>query len=103
MILIRCPSVIRLSPFQVLLSAGCVSAAASMGCSSPANQPVAIVLDVPNGPLEPTGAATVALTLHSLTNNDSIFRTANISASGAFDVGDIPKTETGRLEAAMRT
>ena len=88
---------------MVLLSVGCVSAAASMGCSSPANQPVAIVLDVPNGPLEPTGAATVALTLHSLTNNDSIFRTANISASGAFDVGDIPKTETGRLEAAMRS
>ena len=82
----------------LLGSAGSVLA----GCGTAANEPVAIVLDVPNGPLEPKGAATVAVTLHSITNNNKEFRTANVSASGAFDIGEMPKNQTGRLEAALR-
>ena len=104
MILICCASVQVFSALnRNALAIVCSASAAIQGCAAPANEPVTIELDVPNGPLEPRGAATVAITLHSITSNDEVFRTANVRASGGFDIGEMPKNQAGRLEAELRS
>ena len=107
MILILCDDVqvftaLNGATLALLCGAGSMLAGLA-GCSAAANQPVAIVLDIPNGPLEPKGAATVEITLNSITSNDAVIRTANVSASGAFDIGEMPKNQAGRIEAALRS
>jgi hypothetical protein len=61
---------------------------------------VALVLDIPNGPLDPKGFSKVEIVLHK--GPDSTTRTASVGADNTFDLGTIDPTSGVALEATLR-
>lgn len=74
-------------------AAGCSEEAAPAGG-------VALVLDIPNGMLDPTGYTTVEVTFHTATGD--LVRTAAVSAGDRFDLGDFEPTAGVSIEATLR-
>ncbi|HET7500555.1 MAG TPA: hypothetical protein VFK02_06110 [Kofleriaceae bacterium] len=61
---------------------------------------VALVLDIPNGPLDPKGFTTVEIVLHGPTGDET--RTASVGTGNTFDLGTIDPTGSVSIEATLR-
>jgi hypothetical protein len=61
---------------------------------------VSLVLDIPNGPLDPKGFASVEIVLHEPSGDST--RTANVNADNTFDLGTIDPTDSVSVEATLR-
>ncbi len=75
---------------------------ALVGCGTdgPAGSSAQLVLDIPNGVLDPAGYTSVEVTLHDPTGD--IVRSAAIGADGAFDLGDLDPRTAVSIEAVLR-
>lgn len=71
------------------------------GCGSPGGGTVSLVLDVPNGMLDPKGYTSVEVRLHKVDGSTSEINVA--VTGGAFDLGTIDPTDDVFLEAALRS
>jgi hypothetical protein len=61
---------------------------------------VALVLDIPNGPLDPRGYSTVEIVLHAPSGDTT--RTATVGADNTFALGTIDPTGSVSVEATLR-
>lgn len=67
----------------------------------PAPGGVSLVLDIPNGALDPKGFTTVEVVLH--TPSGDVVRSTNVAADGTFDLGSLdPSNNTLSVEATLR-
>jgi hypothetical protein len=75
---------------------------ALVGCEmgAPAQGSASLVLDIPNGVLDPKGYTTVEVTLHDPAG-DTV-RSAAVGADGAFDLGDLDPRSAVSVEAVLR-
>jgi hypothetical protein len=62
---------------------------------------VSLVLDIPNGPLDPRGFASVEVLLHEPTGD--VARSANLRPDGTFDLGAIDPSNSVAVEATLRS
>jgi len=62
---------------------------------------VSLVLDIPNGPLDPKGFASVEVVLHEPTGD--VARSANLRPDGTFDLGAIDPSNSVAVEATLRS
>jgi len=61
---------------------------------------VSLVLDIPNGPLDPKGFASVEVILHEPSGD--VTRSTDMSPDGTFDLGAIDPTNSVSIEATLR-
>jgi hypothetical protein len=61
---------------------------------------VSLVLDIPNGALEPKGFTTVEIVLHG--PREDMTRTANVAVDNTFALGPIDPTDAVSIEATLR-
>jgi hypothetical protein len=61
---------------------------------------VSLVLDIPNGPLDPKGFTTVELLLHEPKRDVTL--TANVAADNSFELSSIDPTDSVSIEATLR-
>jgi hypothetical protein len=61
---------------------------------------VSLVLDIPNGALDPKGFTTVEIVLHAPSGDTT--RTANVAADNTFELGTIDPTNSVSVEATLR-
>ncbi|HEU4729605.1 MAG TPA: hypothetical protein VFT22_17025 [Kofleriaceae bacterium] len=71
-----------------------------MHAAPPAPGGVSLVLDIPNGPLDPRGFTTVEIVLHEPTGD--VTRTASVGPDSTFDLGTIDPTNSISIEATLR-
>jgi hypothetical protein len=77
-----------------------VLALVGCGTDAPAEPSAQLVLDIPNGMLDPMGYTTVEITMHDA-GGDTV-RSAAIGADGGFDLGDLDPRTAISLEAVLR-
>jgi len=70
------------------------------GKPSPPAGGVSVVLDIPNGVLDPKGFTTVEVVLHEPSGD--IVRSAKVSADGTFDLGEVDPSPMVSVEATLR-
>lgn len=70
------------------------------GTDAPAGGSVSLVLDIPNGALDPPGYTTVEIAIHDA--GGATMRTAVVDANGRFDLGDIDPRSAVAIEAVLR-
>src|SRR4051812_19922458 len=75
---------------------------ALVGCGTESSPDggVQLVLDIPNGMLDPMGFTTVEITLHE--PGGDVVRSAVIGADKRFDLGDMDPAAAVAIEAALR-
>lgn len=75
---------------------------ALLGCGteSPPSGGASLVLDIPNGLLDPKGYTTVEITLHQA--DGDVVRSAAIGTDGRFDLGELDPRTAVSVEAALR-
>jgi hypothetical protein len=61
---------------------------------------VSLVLDIPNGPLDPLGFSSVEVVLHEASGD--VVRSANLRADGRFELGRIEPSPGVAIEATLR-
>ncbi|HWU87189.1 MAG TPA: hypothetical protein VN253_07940, partial [Kofleriaceae bacterium] len=79
-------------PLLLLALVGCTAQSSPGGAS--------LVLDIPNGMLDPKDYATVEITLHE--PGGDVVRSAAVGADGRFDLGDMDPLAAVSVEAALR-
>ncbi|HEX3762269.1 MAG TPA: hypothetical protein VHW23_26390 [Kofleriaceae bacterium] len=62
--------------------------------------PVSLVLDIPNGPLDPQGYTSVEIVLHEPAGD--VTRTASVDSNGNFDLDRIDPSNSVSVEATLR-
>ncbi|HMG57799.1 MAG TPA: hypothetical protein VK601_30065, partial [Kofleriaceae bacterium] len=77
-----------------------ISACGGTQAPPPDGGAVSLVLDIPNGMLDPSGYTTVQIVLHEPTRD--VTRTASVDASGHFDLDRIDPSESVSIEAWLR-
>ncbi|MGN6108772.1 MAG: hypothetical protein ACTHU0_26945, partial [Kofleriaceae bacterium] len=82
-----------------LMLLAAVGGAIGCGTEAPAGG-VSLVLDIPNGALDPAGFTTVEVTFHE--PNGDVVRSAAISAERTFDLGDLAPSGELWVEATLR-
>ncbi|HWO19574.1 MAG TPA: hypothetical protein VNO30_12390 [Kofleriaceae bacterium] len=85
---------------RLLLLALAGSGSAGCEMEAPAQGSASLVLDIPNGVLDPKGYTAVEITLHDPTG-DTV-RSAAVGADGAFDLGDLDPRSAVSVEAVLR-
>jgi hypothetical protein len=97
------PAMRRLGALTALPALCSALACAAVGCdsSSPTTPSgtVSLVLDIPNGALDPPDYSTVELVLHEPTRD--VVRTASVS-DGSFDLDSIDPSVSTRIEVTLR-
>jgi hypothetical protein len=77
-----------------------VLALVGCGTDGPGGGSAQLVLDIPNGVLDPAGYTSVEVTLHEPSGD--IVRSAAIGPDGAFDLGDLDPRKAVSIEAVLR-
>jgi hypothetical protein len=77
-----------------------VLALVGCGTDGPGGGSAQLVLDIPNGVLDPAGYTSVEVTLHGPAGD--LVRSAAIGPDGAFDLGDLDPRKAVSIEAVLR-